>query len=363
MKVPRDRKTDKPQRPKPRPDMPLSPQVNRPRPTPQPNASSSSGSSSSARSGSGSGWLSEAVAGGGVSAPEPEPMPAAAPEPTERPFEWQPALIGATLTLSSVAILLVLVMLLVNWRGSGGGPSTAVADQSPRNTADMTPVAADPRPAATPTPTPTPRPAATPAPRPAAQPQLAPRAAAPNDPDNPFTMNRPNVIGLPARARTAVVVDAIAKSKPWLNDVNAALRAGLARPGGGATVRVFYLSDRKVHTTSDQFTATGRAFSDTLTETQQKIKPAGTSGFWTSFDAALASGADRVILITGRTKWAPVLEMMRNKINGSPRKPSLSVVNLDASVPDLKKFVSEMRGDYESISTQQLERWRQQANR
>ncbi|MEM9883249.1 MAG: hypothetical protein AAF800_10065 [Planctomycetota bacterium] len=324
-------------------------------------SSTSAGTSAGSRAGSRTGTAAAAVPqfttdGGGA---EPALAHLAAPPPRPKP---RPALVGlAVAGWATFAVEWVFVIVIVLGRGTPppvveAAPATASAARpTPRVQTTTTP----PRPETT-------RPAAAPPPRPAAT-APTPPAATPADPNNIFTMRRPHVLGLPLEnGHTAVLFDAIERSEPWFDDGKAALKAGLTRSGNNqARVSLVTTRNKRVSRLGDAPLTPAPARLGELSRFLDPLTPAGSGGLGDALDAAVATGADRVVFVTSRSDhWGGYLGTLKGKLSPAGRTVRLDVVQIGEVSSELRGFVEQQPGGrYRLLTPQRIAGWRQAAER
>ncbi|MEM6458856.1 MAG: hypothetical protein AAF710_05635 [Planctomycetota bacterium] len=331
-------------------------------------SASSAGTSAGSRAGSRAGGSRAGTAaavipqftteGGGA---EPALGHLAAPPP--RP-KARPALVGlAVAGWATFAVEWVVVIVIVLGRGT----SAPVVEAAPATAYNNNVPAAR---AATPTPTPRTETATTTTParpetaRPAAS--IPPPAATPTDPNNIFTMRRPNVLGLPLEnGHTAVLFDAIERSAPWFDDGKAALKAGLARSGNSqARVSLVATRNKQIRTLGDSPLTPAPARLGDLTRFLDPLTPAGSGGLGDALDAAVATGADRVVFVTSRSDhWGGYLNTLKGKLSPDGRTVRLDVVQIGDVSNELRGFVEQQPGGrYRLLTPQRLADWRKAAD-
>ncbi|MEM9417554.1 MAG: hypothetical protein AAGA25_00685 [Planctomycetota bacterium] len=284
----------------------------------------------------------------------------------------KPALVGLAIAgwaTFAVQWIVVLVIIL----GRGGTPNNiTVAQAQPA-----------PRPAVT-NPAPPPAPeipapkaqAPTPKPQTTTPPKATPQPAVPNivdkpkttpppkpvvvDKSNPLLNPTPNVMNVELQpGHTAVLFDAVDRSKYWYNNARKALIAGLSHQGSGQTISLFAVSDGKVIAYPKNPFTPSPARRAALTTFLDPIEPIGKGGLGASLDAAVASGAKEVVFVTGRsTGWGAYLETLKKKLNSGDRTVKLHIVQMGEESPELKTFIEgENEGEYQQVWFKPLEAW------
>lgn len=155
--------------------------------------------------------------------------------------------------------------------------------------------------------------------------------------------------------RTAVVVDAIAPAEPWLRAVNELLQSGLTQ-NGNTEAGVIYISNGRVERLANGPRRVGSAMRGPLQDLQGRVQPVGKTGFWAGFDAGLASDADELVFITGRTRWGSVVKPIEIKMRNHPRL-KLSFISVGERIPELAALAKQSKGRYEVVSQAELNDW------
>jgi hypothetical protein len=158
------------------------------------------------------------------------------------------------------------------------------------------------------------------------------------DPNNPFTTTRANILGLPIEEQTTIVLDAVERSGPWLEQVKAALAAGLSQPG--PRIQVMVLQDGKiVQLTSKAFHA-GTMDRQRFERLLKPIQPIGRTGLWTAVEAGRQGIGGRMVLITPRTDhWENAVNTLGQKLGAGANRVRLDVVQLGEPAAHLRSFV------------------------
>ncbi|MEM8737954.1 MAG: hypothetical protein AAGG38_05675 [Planctomycetota bacterium] len=248
----------------------------------------------------------------------------------------------ATFVVQWVLIVVIIV-------GRGDQPRVAAAESAPpRVAANPSPVGAGPAPAPANRPTPTPAPAPTPR----------------IDASNPFQMLDANALGMPLNSgHTAVLLDAVDRSKAWFDDAKAALLAGLTRPTGNRRASLVLIRDGKTLTYNNRIFNPNPNQLTPLRRFLDPVTPAGSRGLGAGLDAAIGSGANEVVFITSRsTNWSAYLSTLERKLQPSGRRVTLHVVQMGDPSPELRAFVEGANGGrYTVLSAEQLDTWRKAA--
>lgn len=180
---------------------------------------------------------------------------------------------------------------------------------------------------------------------------------------NPWSLTSPNAMGVPVRGHTAIIVDAVEQSEPFLAPVLDALVNGLAHDQPNTTASVFYINDNQIKSFGGNPAAVGSETSNNLAAFQESIEPAGRTGFWKGFDAGANSDASQIVIITGRKSWDSSIRYLKQKLkpDGDDKAPLVTFVHIDADVPSLGDALHESSNDYVTIPLDQLNAWQSAA--
>ena len=273
-------------------------------------------------------------AGGGGT---PEPLITLERRRRRGPGHRNAVLAGAGVAAALMVGLGVVLVVLIANRSGVAGPDTAWASSTPA------PVAATPPRAPTPAP-------------PAPVAPVAPDAPA-VDPDNPHGWSTPTVLGQPLAGHTAVLVDAVEQSRPWMGSVNRSLLETLSKPGQDETVSVFYVHDGEVSALPRQPLRPGRAVRSSLARLQREAPAAGKKGFYDGLNAALDARPDHVLVITGRQEWDKAADYVLSLVQKAPSKPTFNVVSMGGENADLDRIAAATGGVVEPLEASTVRGW------
>ena len=306
-----------------------------------------------------------------TSMPRNAPVSPAAPTPLlqQPPMIFLLGLVGVTLLTACIAVIVLTIKL-------GNGNTTTVVTRAevrgapPAQPSVVTQVPASPKPEPKPKPAPSsaatvipkqePKPPATVIPEPQPKPPAATAVSAATT-ENPWKLTTPNALGIPIQGHTAVIVDAVEQSEPFLDPVMAALVSGLSHDQGDTTASYFYINENKIKPFDDNPIPPGPNSADQLAGYQSSIQAAGRRGFWNGYDAGVKSGAGRVILITGRKSWDQSISFLKQKMQAGQEPPQITFVHIDAEVPGLRDALAEFGNAYVTIPLDQLQTWQSTA--
>jgi hypothetical protein len=174
-------------------------------------------------------------------------------------------------------------------------------------------------------------------------------------------MRRANLLGQPLPGQhTAVLLDAIEISGPWLTDVKAALVLGLSQSAEpGQRVSLLYSRDGNATVMdASPFTPAGARLSG-LSRFFNGVDAAGRGGLTASLTAAVETGATDLVFITSRASgWAGYLSRLEQMLTAQQRV-RLHVIQIGDTNDDLRAFVRGANGGtYTNLTAEQIQNWR-----
>ncbi|MFA9478170.1 hypothetical protein ACERK3_07660 [Phycisphaerales bacterium AB-hyl4] len=175
---------------------------------------------------------------------------------------------------------------------------------------------------------------------------------------NPYDQRLANVLGLPLAERVVVVVDASASSEVWLDEVNAAIGAGLTETSSASEVVLVYTNGDGLHMHPSQPRAVARWRADQLIAFQQGVSTAGEG--W--LDEAVARGMQwlprQMVLVVGREPSEGELVALERAFEADAAA-KLDVVAVDFDSAALDDLTGTYGGRYVPMTREQLVRWRE----
>jgi len=282
------------------------------------NSSSSSASGRSAVGGSHVAPSARATAGR-AAAFEISP----APPPAHPTLKW--LAIGGWATFAAAWLMMMLVLATQVGGGSNVNAQAAPVAVAPgvRTPAQATPNQATPR-------------------------STAATSATPTTPATSASVGDPRVLGLdPGSGHTVIVLDAIEKSRPWLDRAKVKLIKGLSQPGAaGDTFSVAVVNDNVGRGLINRPLAYGPAAAGALRNALNPLRATGTKGLGGGLDAAGKLGADQIVFITSRDKkWGSFVPFLEGKLTVNGKRIRLHVVQVnDQPASELRSFVTGSNG-------------------
>jgi len=173
---------------------------------------------------------------------------------------------------------------------------------------------------------------------------------------NPWTMDKPNVLGMSLGAKAAIVVDASGRSSAWLADVKSAIASGLTRADSQARVGLIYATADGVQTLGSGLQAIGGLSAERLTRFQQPFEAAGRPPLRKAIETAIGQEPEAVIVILGRRIDPKEIERIKSLVLGN--EVLLDVIAVGRDNPAMENLARETGGRYQFISTLTLDAWR-----
>jgi hypothetical protein len=171
---------------------------------------------------------------------------------------------------------------------------------------------------------------------------------------NPYTLSSPNVLGLPLRGDTAVVVEASGAARSYLDAVNAALRLGLTQFGDDRVRLVYATADGPA--VLDAAARPTRAITATaVAELQEQVRPRGVVELRIALAEALQPGVDHLVLILPHRIEASDLREALSTVIAAPA--TIDIIHIDAPEPALRQIAETNGGRYLPLTSTQLADW------
>jgi hypothetical protein len=177
---------------------------------------------------------------------------------------------------------------------------------------------------------------------------------------NPWTMDKPNVLGMSLGAKASIVVDASGRSSAWLADVKSAIAAGLTRADSRARVAVLYATAKDVQTLGGGMQAIGNLNADRLLRFQEGFEAEGEPPVRKAVETAIGFEPEAVILVIGRRLDSTELDRIKSLLLGN--ETLLDVVAVGRDDPALEDLAEQTGGRYQFIARSTLENWRAEAS-
>ncbi len=177
---------------------------------------------------------------------------------------------------------------------------------------------------------------------------------------NPYTLDKPNMVGLPIGERTLIVVDASDASGGWLEDMTEAAAKGLSRVGSTAQVRLIYATAGGSVDATGGYIEVGNWSAADLRKAGGKAKAGGVADLEGVLAEASTGEITHVILITGRKFNADSAGRIASSL-GRAAQARVDVVTIDNFPPSLGDLARDRRGEWVKLLPSQLATWRKAA--
>lgn len=177
---------------------------------------------------------------------------------------------------------------------------------------------------------------------------------------NPFLLDKANVLGLPLRERTAILIDASASSTPWLNAVKQAIVAGLAGKQSGSQIYLAYAAGSEPRTLSDGFSAVNRVNPARLTGLHAQVTGEADADWSAAIQQAMVLEPSHVILISGRSLDDAQAQAIQAALAGQEGL-FVDTIAMDRDIVALDDLAVGHGGRYVRLTGEQIRQWRAQA--
>ena len=174
------------------------------------------------------------------------------------------------------------------------------------------------------------------------------------DPDrNPLLLDEPNVLGLPLRDSTVVIIDTSWTSRKWLSLAGEMVARGTASLGRDARCEVIFAGE-------DGLT---RIASGELAATVEQVHAAGAADLNNALRAALDNDHDvqQVILVTGQP-FEPDQVVALASVWADHPAVTFDIVLIDAESNELAAMAQRQSGRCVTLPSQRLGQWYRRAN-
>lgn len=174
---------------------------------------------------------------------------------------------------------------------------------------------------------------------------------------NPYTLGKPNMLGIHLSPKTVVVVDASAASRRWLGLVKDAILAGSDFQTRAVAIQLFFATE---HGQTIYPPTVTELISLQRNEMRNYLNSTLADGVIDPVDAArnaIATQPAQVILVTGQDVSAPHLQAIRTQLQQS-KKVRFDAILIDSQVRGMKSLTADYGGRYVSVTSQQLGTWR-----
>lgn len=179
---------------------------------------------------------------------------------------------------------------------------------------------------------------------------------------NPYTLDQANILGLPLRERTAVVVDASASSAAWLGGVKAALAAGLTGKGSASQVALIYATEEGPRLLVNGFETVRNLSPVEFAALHRRVAAGGRASLAAAVEQAVALNPSHLIVVTSQRLTDNEAEAIESALAAAAGLYA-DTVAVDRDIVVLDDLASKYQGRYVRLSSEQLERWRSEAER
>ena len=178
-------------------------------------------------------------------------------------------------------------------------------------------------------------------------------------PGNPLNLPNATVLGLPLARHTVVFVDAWQDpdKEPWFSNFQESLNESLQKTSSGR-VSLVYLADGKIFEPPRQQVQPGRLLTAAVRNMDRQVQLGPEKGnFWGGLKAALATGADHLILVTNRELWEPAIPGLRSRLKNAGRNVEFDVILFGEPNRSLSVVTGSFNGTVRTVRPEELRRW------
>jgi len=171
---------------------------------------------------------------------------------------------------------------------------------------------------------------------------------------NPYTLDKPNVLGVALGGKkTAVIVDpSEIDDAETLQQIKAAVSAGLGRSGSPVRVALFYAGDTPARVAG--FDRVDDLSRSSLESKQERIEPTGTPNMVAALDAAMEDEPTDLRVVIARPVRGDEAEAWAGAIGDA----QLYIIQVGLFSPgDLRDVALDSGGGYVELSPRQLREW------
>ena len=184
---------------------------------------------------------------------------------------------------------------------------------------------------------------------------------------NIYSLEKANVIGLPLRQRTAIIVDASGDSRRWLTLTQDALRVGLTGADSDAQVGLIYATEAEPSALTEEPQAISELTPKQVHDFQSQISAAGVAPLTPAIERALEWSPKHIVLITGRALDSEQVDSINALLDEQASGESggaivLDVVLIDQRSDALSSLAESHGGRLVQMTQSQLVRWFRRAD-
>lgn len=170
---------------------------------------------------------------------------------------------------------------------------------------------------------------------------------------NPYTLESPNVLGLPLTEPTAVVVEASRGSRNWLAAVNVALQRGLSRMSPTPVMLIYAAADGP-SAFHDQPQPTRSLAQHEMAAFQDRFDARGGADVSAAVEWALHTGVKHLVLILPREVDPAQFDAIADQLG---EDVSLDLIHLNGRDAAARTLAEQTGGRYIPLSDAQLADW------
>ena len=177
---------------------------------------------------------------------------------------------------------------------------------------------------------------------------------------NPFTLEQPNVAGLPINGEVVIILDATDARSAWLEPTAQMIGAGLGRPGSEARIRVYRAGEEGVQSFRNDPVTPNTISSRALSNFAKEQRGTGEGSVAEALRRALQTKPTMLILVTGQPSDSDVDDWERI-LDGSPEVATHGVL-INGYSSDMRSMIrARSDGRFVNLTTSDILNWQDEA--
>lgn len=172
---------------------------------------------------------------------------------------------------------------------------------------------------------------------------------------NPYTLDTPNVVGLPIDGPTAIIVDASGSSRPWLTLVQDQLAVGLTGHLSQTPVQLVYAGEPEPVSLRDGPVPLAQIDRAGLIAFQDDQRARGVAPLDLAIALAMSETPARLVLITGQTFYGPDADTVVEPLRAAGAV--IDVIDIGGNNDAFRALADTTGGQYVALSERDLQDW------
>lgn len=172
---------------------------------------------------------------------------------------------------------------------------------------------------------------------------------------NPYTLDTPNVLGLPIDGPTSIIVDASGSSRPWLRLVQDQLVAGLTGHVSQTPVQLIYAGEPEPVSLRDGPVPLAQIDREALIAFQDDQRARGVAPLGLAIALAVNGTPARVVLITGQTLYGADADTVVEPLRAAGA--AVDVIDIGGNNDAFRALADTTGGHYVALAERDLQDW------